>query len=191
MLTSIFLPSRNKTIFLTLNSLVENQLTKKATFTLESPMPATKANQGNTVLMDAAAKVKANKYDHQYEKHAEASIAGVFILMVPVIFTFFVYMEDAHQYALDSFIKVMVVGALVTRVLAAKWIANISEEQNRQSGAWAFFAMLLPGISLLIIGQTKKLATKRLSGNSAYVFHGHRFLHINRHQEKNALQFAS
>jgi uncharacterized membrane protein len=191
MLTSIFLPSRNKTIFLTLNSLVENQSAEKATLTLESPMPAVSAAQGTTVVMDTAAKVKANKYDNQYEKHAEASFAGVFILMVPVIFTFFVFMEDAHQYALDSFLKVMIVGALVTRVLAAKWIANIADEQNRQSGTWAFFAILLPGISLLIIGQTKKLTTKREAGNSAYVFHGHRFLHIKRHNHKSALQYAS
>jgi hypothetical protein len=191
MLTSIFLPSSNKTIFLTLKSLVENQSAEKATLTLESPMPAAIATQGNTIVMDAAAKVKAKKYDNQYKKHSEASFAGVFILMVPVIFTFFVFMEDAHQYALDSFLKVMIVGALVTRVLAAKWIANIADEQNRQSGAWAFFALVLPGISLLIIGQTKKLTTKRAAGNGAYVFHGHRFLHIKRHNHKSTLQFAS
>ena len=155
--------------------------------TLEKTVIA--ANPANLLSKVNAKKVvTANKYDESYEKESEASFAGVFMLLIPVIFTLFFLAEQAQYYAMSSFVNIMVVGGLIIRLVAVKWMANISAEQNRKKDTWMLLSFLLPGISLLIIGQTKKLATAQKEQAAGFLFQGH-YIFSNNNQHK--IQLAS
>ncbi len=109
-----------------------------------------------------AGQVKGNaslkKYDESYEKQAEASFAGVFLLVTPILFTVFSILSEVLVYdGLTTFLQVMAVGGLIIRVIATRWISSIAAEQNRNTATWRAFSFFLPATSLIIIGQTKKL----------------------------------
>ncbi len=99
-----------------------------------------------------------NKYDASYRKEKEAVYMGVFFFIVPVLFSFFSIIDIAKNGGADTFIKVMLVGALALRVIATKWVSAIAAEQNRTVAKWIAFSFFLPAISLIVMGLTKKLA---------------------------------
>ncbi len=97
------------------------------------------------------------KYDEKYCREYEATIAGVFFFVVPIMFMFFCVMNFVKYEGYDTFITILVVGAAVLRVIATIWVANLSKELNRNSIQWMAFAFLLPGTALTIIGQKKRI----------------------------------
>ena len=111
-----------------------------------------------------------SKYDANYRKETEAVYMGVFFFVVPVLFSFFSIIDIAKNGGADTFIKVMLVGALVLRVIATKWVSAIAAEQNRKVSKWIAFSFFLPAISLIVMGLTKKLvaplATEQKQGRT-------------------------
>ncbi len=109
----------------------------------------------------SSAPAQVKKYDETYCKESEVSFAGVFMFAIPVMFVVFSLLNFA-QYSdyggYGTFIQILAVGALVFRVIATKWISSIAAEQNRSVTKWRVLSFFLPAISLIIIGQTKKLA---------------------------------
>jgi len=97
------------------------------------------------------------KYDEKYCREYEATVAGVFFFVVPIMFSFFCVLNFVKYEGYDTFITIISVGALVLRVIATIWVANLSKELNRNSIQWMAFAFLLPGTALTIIGQKKRI----------------------------------
>ena len=97
------------------------------------------------------------KYDEKYCREYEATIAGVFFFVVPILFMIFCVMSFVKYEGYDTFVTIISVGALVLRVIATIWVAKLSKELNRNSVQWMAFAFLLPGSALTIIGQKKRL----------------------------------
>ncbi len=86
----------------------------------------------------------------------------------------------------------MSVGAVVVRFIATKWISSIAADQNRNTTNWMAFSFFFPAISLMVIGQTKKLLQAEITKQAGITYNAkarfQRFLHI-RHNE--GLQMAS
>ena len=97
----------------------------------------------------------ANNY---YQRNAEASFAGIFCLVVPIIFTFFCIADSVFFDAFDIYLNIMITGGLIFRVIAFNWVGNIAEEQNRSAKGWQILSMIFPSISLITLGYTQRLA---------------------------------
>jgi len=97
----------------------------------------------------------ANNY---YQRNEEASFAGIFCLVVPIIFTFFCIADSVFFDAFDIYLNIMITGGLIFRVIAFNWVGNIAEEQNRSAKGWQILSMIFPSISLITLGYTQRLA---------------------------------
>ncbi len=146
-------------------------------------------NNRNAVSGNLLNTPSVKKYDDKYEKNAEASFAGVFLFVIPILFTFFSFMSLVQYDGLSTFIQVMAVGGLVLRVIATKWISSIAAEQNRSISNWRILSFFLPAISLIIIGQTKKLNVAGETQQTGYAYNGQSV--FQRVAAKEKLQMAS
>ncbi len=97
------------------------------------------------------------KYDEKFGKDAEASFAGVFFMVIPILFIAFCLLTSVKNDGYEMFMTVVATGALVLRVIATVWVEKISKELNRNTTQWMTLAFFLPGTALTIIGQKKKL----------------------------------
>jgi len=134
----------------------------------------------------------AKKFDEKYEKESEATLAGIFFLVVPILFSAFCVLNFEKYGGFDRYVQVMSVGAVVVRFIATKWISSIAADQNRNTANWMAFSFFFPAISLMVIGQTKKLLQAEVAKQTGITYNAkarfQRFLHI-RHNE--GLQMAS
>jgi small neutral amino acid transporter SnatA (MarC family) len=96
--------------------------------------------------------------NNYYQRNAEASFAGIFCLVVPIIFTFFCIADSVFFDAFDIYLNIMITGGLIFRVIAFNWVGNIAEEQNRSSKGWQILSIIFPSISLITLGYTQRLA---------------------------------
>ena len=101
----------------------------------------------------------ANNY---YQRNEEASFAGIFCLVVPIIFTFFCIADSVFFDAFDIYLNIMITGGLIFRVIAFNWVGNIAEEQNRSAKGWQILSMIFPSISLITLGYTQRLAPAKI-----------------------------
>jgi membrane-anchored protein YejM (alkaline phosphatase superfamily) len=95
--------------------------------------------------------------NNYYQRNAEASFAGIFCLVVPIIFTFFCIADSVFFDAFDIYLNIMITGGLIFRVIAFNWVGNIAEEQNRSAKGWQILSMIFPSISLITLGYTQRL----------------------------------
>ena len=134
----------------------------------------------------------AKKYDEKYEKESEATLAGIFFLVVPILFSVFCVLNFEKNGGFDRFVQVMSVGAVFVRFIATKWISSIAADQNRSTANWMAFSFFFPAISLIVIGQTKKLLQAEVTKQAGITYNAkarfQRFLHI---RQNEGLQMAS
>jgi len=100
--------------------------------------------------------------NNNYQRNAEASFAGIFCLVVPIIFTFFCIADSVFFDAFDIYLNIMITGGLIFRVIAFNWVGNIAEEQNRSAKGWQILSMIFPSISLITLGYTQRLAPAKI-----------------------------
>ena len=93
-----------------------------------------------------------------YQRNEEASFAGIFCLVVPVIFTYFCIADHVFFDAYNIYLNIMITGGLIFRVIAFNWVGNIAQEQNRSAKGWQILTMIFPSISLITLGYTQRLA---------------------------------
>lgn len=148
------------------------------------------ASLKNAIAGNVNRNVSLKKYDESYTKESEASFAGVFLLIAPILFTVFSLLSSVQYDGLETFIQVMAVGGLVIRVIATKWISSIAAEQNRNTSKWMALSFFLPATSLIIIGMTKKLNKVGSSVQQAGYAYNAQSL-FQRTAEKEKLQMAS
>jgi hypothetical protein len=96
--------------------------------------------------------------NNSYERNEEASFAGIFCLVVPVIFTYFCIADHIFFDAFNIYLNIMITGGLIFRVIAFNWVGNIAEEQNRSAKGWQVLTIIFPSISLITLGYTQRLA---------------------------------
>jgi hypothetical protein len=148
-------------------------------------------NRQENISSIFSAATYANKYDTSYRKETEASFMGVFLLIVPILFTIFSLIDIAKNGGADTFIKVMVIGAFVIRVASTKWVSSIAAAQNRRTAGWIALSFFLPAISLIIMGQTKKLATPVASAKKQGVEYNAKLSFMQFPSNSNGYQMAS
>jgi hypothetical protein len=96
--------------------------------------------------------------NNYYQRNEEASFAGIFCLVVPIIFTYFCIADNVFFDAFNIYLNIIITGGLIFRVIAFNWVGNIAEEQNRSAKGWQMLTMLFPSITLITLGFTQRLA---------------------------------
>ncbi len=100
-------------------------------------------------------------YDVRYKKDLEASAAGVFLICAPLLFIA-QYRQSFATSDYASYLQIIcIVGAIVIRSVATAWVIKIARKQNRDSFVWGTCSVIIPGITLIIIGLQKKLYDAR------------------------------
>lgn len=102
----------------------------------------------------------------RYERNEEASFAGIFCLLTPVLFTYFCIASNALYDAMNIYMNIMITGGVIFRVIAYNWVGNIAREQNRAEGNWQMLSMILPSITLITLGYTTQLAPQQQAQQS-------------------------
>jgi hypothetical protein len=100
------------------------------------------------------------KYDSTYEKENDASFVGVIILISSLLLVFFQPFKSDNIDSYNQFRAFSSIGAFVLRIIVTIWVVNIAKRQNRETFSWGIFAFFLPSISLIVIGQLKKIFIK-------------------------------
>ena len=96
-----------------------------------------------------------NRFNHRkssYYRAKEASFAGTFCLLVPIMFTFFCVAKEIFLDATDIYLNIMITSGLVFRLLALNWVSNLLSKKNGSLISWQIITFLMPSLSLLIIG---------------------------------------
>ena len=106
-----------------------------------------------------------------YQRNEEASFAGIFCLVVPVIFTYFCIADHVFFDAFNIYLNIMITGGLIFRVIAFNWVGNIAQEQNRSAKGWQILTMIFPSISLITLGYTQRLAPAKTVVNQQTTTH--------------------
>ena len=99
-------------------------------------------------------------YDLVYEKDYDATWGGVFLLLANLGIYFFLVNFPYQAEKLEDKLFFLLFFGPILRFGIAFMIRRIAKEQNRNHGAWFIFGLILPTISLLIIGQLRKLKNK-------------------------------
>jgi len=125
-----------------------------STFSLNQMLSTSVTNASNTV----ATPQNYSADNHYYQRNEEASFAGIFCLVVPVIFTYFCIADSEFFDAFNIYLNIMITGGLIFRVIAFNWVGNIAQEQNRSAKGWQILSLILPSMSLITLGYTQRLA---------------------------------
>lgn len=98
-----------------------------------------------------------NKYDYTYTKETEITIIGVLLFVLPLIIKYsgvFTFESEESYHQGRIYLAFL---SFVVRIGVTVWVVDIANRQNRNATGWGWFAFLLPSISLIFIGQLKKL----------------------------------
>ena len=125
-----------------------------STYSLNQMLSSSVTNVSNTVTSPR----NYSQTSQNYQRNEEASFAGIFCLVVPVIFTYFCIVDNVFFDAFNIYLNIMITGGLVFRVIAANWVGNIAHEQNRSVKGWQTLSMIFPSISLITLGYSQRLA---------------------------------
>jgi hypothetical protein len=90
---------------------------------------------------------EAHLYDPNYVKPTDATALGVVMLLVWLMLLVFISMSD-DIYGPLAF-SIYLISAVV-------YVTRTAKEQNRDPMIWALFALFLPPIALMVIGQQPK-----------------------------------
>ncbi len=108
----------------------------------------------STARIVAAAK---NIYDLKFKNDGEATLGGVFIFLIPILFSILCYYNYELIQSRNILIAIMVACALIIRVVVAFWLIRIANDLNRKPLNWVILSIFFPGITLTIIGARKKI----------------------------------
>ena len=125
-----------------------------STLSLNQMLSSSVTNVSNTV----ASPRNYSQANNSYQRNEEASFAGIFCLVVPVIFTYFCIADHVFFDAFNIYLNIMITGGLIFRVIAFNWVGNIAQEQNRAAKGWQILTLIFPSISLISLGYTQRLA---------------------------------
>jgi hypothetical protein len=107
------------------------------------------------------------KYDTRYSKESDATALGLLFFIIPFLFFISGGKNFIDQEYFTIFKVISYVVSILIRIIATIWVIAIARRQNRNITLWGIFTFILPSISLIIIGQCKKLynPNERLSSD--------------------------
>ncbi len=117
-------------------------------------IPVANIYSQSTARIVAAAK---SIYDIKFKNNGEATLAGIFIFIVPILFSLLCYYNFRLMNDRNLFLIGFILGACAIRAVVAMWVVKLSKELNRLSFNWIVLSFLVPGITLVIIGSRKKI----------------------------------
>jgi hypothetical protein len=102
------------------------------------------------------------KYDLTHERDTTPTIVGVFIIIISMVFYFASVYNDSYDYETAQQTRaILSIVSLILRIGITVWVVNIAKALNRDTTGWGFFAFFLPSISLIVIGQKRKLKSQQ------------------------------
>ncbi|WP_276979157.1 zinc ribbon domain-containing protein [Flavobacterium filum] len=102
------------------------------------------------------------KYDLTHEKDTTPTIIGIFIIIISMIYYFASGNSDSYDAEKAQQTRaILSVVSLILRIGITVWVVNIAKTLNRDTTGWGFFAFFLPSISLIVIGQKRKLKSQQ------------------------------
>jgi hypothetical protein len=81
---------------------------------------------------------------------------GVFLILSVLLINYLYPINEDNRTNHWFFIIVFILG-LIIRILSIFWVVSIAEKLNRNSFVWGALCFISPGLSLIIIGQLRKL----------------------------------
>ena len=96
-----------------------------------------------------------NRFNHRkssYYRAKEASFAGTFCLLVPIMFTFFCVVKEIFLDATNIYLNIMITSGLLFRVISLNWVSNLLSRKYGSIISWQIVTLLIPSISLIILG---------------------------------------
>lgn len=94
-----------------------------------------------------------NSNDSSILKRAkEATVAGVFCLLVPIMFTFFCIAKDILLDSFSLYANIMISSGLLFRVISLHWVSNLLSKQNSATKPLQIMAFILPSITFIVLG---------------------------------------
>jgi predicted negative regulator of RcsB-dependent stress response len=132
----------------------------------EQKVNKTKEQRDNkTVIIQQTPKTLINTdLESSYKKETDATFVGVLLIIGQILLRIFV----EFNFKTIANPALFVIGFLLflLRIGLTYWVINIATRQNRNSTSWGWFAFFFPAITLIVIGQLKKLKLKIvLDGN--------------------------
>lgn len=107
----------------------------------------------------------STKYDETYEKDTTPTVVGCLLLFIWLIVYLSNWNKQYQSYAeYEQALKtkdLLTKFDLLLRVVITIWVVNIARFRNREGWPWGILAFLFPTITLIIIGQKKKLKSKQ------------------------------
>lgn len=105
-----------------------------------------------------------SKYDETYEKDTMPTVVGCILIFIWLIFYISNFNKqyqsyEEYQQALKTQYLLMTFN-LILRIVITIWVVNIARFRNRETWSWGLFAFFLPAVSLIFIGQQRKLKPK-------------------------------
>ena len=83
----------------------------------------------------------------------EATVTGIFCLLVPIMFTFFCIVKNILLNSGSLYPYIMISSGLMFRVIAHNWVINLLSKQNRSMKTWQIMTILFPAITLIVLGK--------------------------------------
>ena len=96
----------------------------------------------STARILAAAK---NIYDIRFKNDGEAKLGGIFIVIVPILFSVLCYYNYSLINDITTCAIIFILGALAIRAVVAMWVVTLAKELNRKSFNWLLLSFLAPG----------------------------------------------
>ena len=104
------------------------------------------------------APITSTKYDLTFEKDSTPSVIGVILLIIYLII--YLVTDNGKIHVTEEYSQTFVLAVLISfllRIGIVIWINNIAKQLNRNAIGWTILGFMFPSISLVIIGQLKKL----------------------------------
>jgi hypothetical protein len=120
----------------------------------------------STIKSTSEVNIKPPKYDLSYEKEADATFAGMFLILISIVFAVIGPMKFDTEDSYNQFKVISTIGALFVRIIGTIWVVNITRRQNRDPFLWGLLTLIFPSIGLIIVGQLKKLYNPNEHSNS-------------------------
>jgi hypothetical protein len=100
----------------------------------------------------------SNAYPNRIlQKLEDTSFTGIFCLYTPIVFTYFCVASMAFYEVMSVYLNIMITAGLLFRVIVFNWVGNIAHKEKLQKRNWKLLSLLVPAISLILIGYRKKM----------------------------------
>lgn len=132
------------------------------------PLPKKETNKprSTVTIRQPIHSVINDKYDLTYKRETDATLFGVFALLLALFIVVFRPFKIENDNSYNQYRTYAALINLAYRIAITYWVINISKRQNRNFTAWGWFAFFVPTLALIISGISRKLKLRiEIDGN--------------------------